>query len=127
MDVEKTPEKTLEGTIPEEDNPSSDPNRQTVADFDATVGETSEDDSPPHPGLDAATHGNNADMGARVEDDLEDEAAKNEGDQSKHTEVEQTLEQNVPPALGQTHGSGNQPVRPAFLVRSLKISKCKGP
>ena len=106
MDVEKTPERTLEDTIPEEDNPASDPIRQTVADFDATVGETSEDDSPPHPGLDAATHDNDADMGAKVEDDLEDEAAKDGDDQSKRTEVEQTLERNIPPAPGQTQGSG---------------------
>ncbi|XP_050876674.1 uncharacterized protein LOC127080398 [Lathyrus oleraceus] len=106
VDVEKTSERILEETVPEEDNPASDPVRQIVADFDATVGETSEDDSPPHPGLDAATHGDDADMEARVEDDHEDEATKNGDDQSKHTEVEQTLERNIPPAPGQTQGSG---------------------
>ncbi|XP_050914754.1 uncharacterized protein LOC127129647 [Lathyrus oleraceus] len=127
VDVEKTPERILVETVPEEDNPASDPIRQTVADFDATVGETSEDDSPPHPGLDVATHGDDADMEARVEDDHEDEAAKDGDDQSKHTEVEQTLERNIPPAPGQTQGSGKSTGSTSFSREELENLKVKRP
>jgi len=64
--VERTPEKILEETVPEEDIPTSDHDMQTVAEFDATVGEASEDESPPHPGLDAANQGDDTDLEAGV-------------------------------------------------------------
>jgi hypothetical protein len=91
------------------------------------VGETSEDESPPHPGLDVATHGDDADMGARVEDDHEDEAAKDGDDQSKRTEVEQTLERNIPPAPGQTQGSGKSTGSTSFSREELENLKVQRP
>ncbi|XP_050897380.1 uncharacterized protein LOC127104227 [Lathyrus oleraceus] len=124
--VEKAPEKILEETVPEEDIPASDPVRQTVAEFDVTVGETYEDESPPHPGLDAATQGDDADMDAGVEDDHEDEAAKDGDNQSKHTEAEQTLERNTPPAPDQTQGSGKSTGSTSFSreePENLKVQR----
>ncbi|XP_050890986.1 uncharacterized protein LOC127096464 [Lathyrus oleraceus] len=104
--VERTPEKILEETVLEEDIPISDHEMQTVAEFDATVGEASEDESPSPPGLDVAAQGDDTDMEVGVEDDHENEAAKDGGNQSKHAEAEQILERNTPPALDQTQGSG---------------------
>ncbi|XP_050889061.1 uncharacterized protein LOC127094246 [Lathyrus oleraceus] len=104
--VERTPEKILEEITPEEDIPTSDHDMQTVAEFDTTVGEASEDESPPHPGLNAAPQGDDIDMEAGVEDDPEDEAAKDGDNQSKQTEVEHTSERNTPPAPDQTQRSG---------------------
>ncbi|XP_050916133.1 uncharacterized protein LOC127131246 [Lathyrus oleraceus] len=47
--INPEPEKTLEETVQEEDIPKNDHDKQTVAEFDATMSEASEDDSPPHP------------------------------------------------------------------------------
>ncbi|XP_050889399.1 uncharacterized protein LOC127094634 [Lathyrus oleraceus] len=117
--VERTPEKILEETVKEEDIPISDHDRQIVAEFDATMGEASEDESPPHPGLDVATQGDDTDMEAGVEIDHENETAKDGGDQSKQTEAEQTLERNTPSAPDQTPGSGKSTGSTSFSREEL--------
>lgn len=126
MAVERTPEKILEETVPEENIPTCDHDRQIVAEFDATMGEASEDESPPHPGLDATTQGDDTDMEVGVEDDHEDETVKDGGDQSKQTEAEQTLGRNLPPAPDQTQGSGKSTGSTSFSheeLESLKVQK----
>ncbi|XP_050915476.1 uncharacterized protein LOC127130527 [Lathyrus oleraceus] len=104
--VERTPEKILEETAPEEDIPTSDHDMQTVGEFDTTVGEASEDESPPHPGLHVAPQGDDIEMEVVVEDDPEDGAARDEDNQSKRTEVEHTSTRNTPPAPDRAQGSG---------------------
>jgi hypothetical protein len=74
--VEGTSEKILEETAPEEDIPASDHDMQTVEEFDTTVGEASEDESPPRPGLHVAPQGDDIEMKVVVEDDPEDGAAR---------------------------------------------------
>ncbi|XP_050902224.1 uncharacterized protein LOC127112107, partial [Lathyrus oleraceus] len=96
--VEKTPEKILEETAPEEDVPTSDHDMQTVEEFDTTVGDASEDESPPHPGLHVAPQGGDIEMEVVVEDDPENGAARDGDNQSKRTEVEHTSTRNTPPA-----------------------------
>ncbi|XP_050890475.1 uncharacterized protein LOC127095892 [Lathyrus oleraceus] len=83
LDVEGNPEKTLEKTVQEEDVPKDDHDRQTAAEFDAPVSEASEDDSPPHPGLNVANKGDDTNMETEVEDDHEEEIAKDKDDLSK--------------------------------------------
>ncbi|XP_050889575.1 uncharacterized protein LOC127094846 [Lathyrus oleraceus] len=104
--VERTPEKILEETAPEEDIPTSDHDMQTVEEFDTTVGEASEDESPPHPGLHVAPQGDDIEMEVVVEDDPEDGAARDGDSQSKRTEVEHTSTRNTPPAPDRAQGSG---------------------
>ncbi|XP_050915321.1 uncharacterized protein LOC127130336 [Lathyrus oleraceus] len=104
--VERTPEKILEETAPEEDIPTSDHDMQTVGEFDTTVGEASEDESPPHPGLHVAPQGDDIEMEVVVEDDPEDGAARDGDNQSKRTEVEHTSTRNTPPAPDRAQGSG---------------------
>ncbi|XP_050885311.1 uncharacterized protein LOC127089247 [Lathyrus oleraceus] len=76
--INPEPEKTLEETVQEEDIPKNDHDTQTVAEFDTTMSEASEDDSPPHPGLNATNKGDDTDMETEVEDDHEEETAKDE-------------------------------------------------
>ncbi|XP_050915657.1 uncharacterized protein LOC127130732 [Lathyrus oleraceus] len=108
--VEKTPEKILEETAPEEDVPTSDHDMQTVEEFDTTVGDASEDESPPHPGLHVAPQGDDIEMEVVVEDDPEDGAARDGDNQSKRTEVERISTRNAPPASDRAQGSGKSTV-----------------
>ncbi|XP_050899026.1 uncharacterized protein LOC127105856 [Lathyrus oleraceus] len=108
--VEGTSEKILEETAPEEDIPASDHDMQTVEEFDTTVGEASEDESPPHPGLHVAPQGDDIEMEVVVEDDPEDGAARDGDNQSKRTEVEPTSTRNTPPAPDRAQGSGKSTV-----------------
>ncbi|XP_050909059.1 uncharacterized protein LOC127122820 [Lathyrus oleraceus] len=124
--VERTPEKILEETAPEE-NPASFPDMQTVAEFDTTVGEASEDESPPYQGLNAASQGDDIDMEAGVEDDPEDETAKDGDNQSKHTEAERTSERNIPPAPDQTQGSSKSNGSTSFSREELENLKVQRP
>ncbi|XP_050919220.1 uncharacterized protein LOC127136736 [Lathyrus oleraceus] len=103
--VEKTPEKILEEIAPEADVSASDHDMQTVGEFDTTVGEASEDESPPHPGLHAAPQGDDIEMEVVVEDTPEDEAARDGDNQSKRTEVEHTSTRSTPPAPDRVQGS----------------------
>lgn len=89
------------------------------------MGEASGYKSPPHPGLDAATQGDDTDMG--VEDDHEDETAKDGGDQSKQLEAEQTLERNTPPSPDQTQGSGKSTGSTSFSREELESIKVQKP
>ncbi|XP_050890791.1 uncharacterized protein LOC127096240 [Lathyrus oleraceus] len=103
--VAKTPEKILEETAPEEDVPPSDHDMQTVEEFDTTVGDASEDESPPHPGLHVAPQGDDIEMEVVVEDDPEDGASRDGDNQSKRTEVEHTSTRNTPPTPDRVQGS----------------------
>ncbi|XP_050915212.1 probable LRR receptor-like serine/threonine-protein kinase At1g53430 [Lathyrus oleraceus] len=103
--VERTPEKILEEIAPEEDVSTSDHDMQTVGEFDTTVGEASEDESPPHPGLHVAPQGDDIEMEVVVEDTPEDGAARDGDNQSKRTEVEHTSTRNTPPAPDRVQGS----------------------
>ncbi|XP_050878570.1 uncharacterized protein LOC127082380 [Lathyrus oleraceus] len=103
--VEKMPEKILEEIAPEADVSASDHDMQTVGEFDTTVGEASEDESPPHPGLHAAPQGDDIEMEVVVEDTPEDEAARDGDNQSKRTEVEHTSTRSTPPAPDRVQGS----------------------
>ncbi|XP_050915540.1 uncharacterized protein LOC127130603 [Lathyrus oleraceus] len=122
--VEGSSEKTLEKTVQEEN--TMDHDRKTVPEFDATMGEASEDESPPHPGLNAANQGDDTDMEAGVEEDHEEEAAKDEDDQSKQPDAGQTSGRNAQPASGQTKGSAVSTGSTSFSreeLESLKVQK----
>ncbi|XP_050883070.1 uncharacterized protein LOC127086363 [Lathyrus oleraceus] len=66
-------------------------------------------------------------MEAGVEDDHEDETAKDGGDQSKQPEAEQTLERNTPPAPDQTQGSGKSTGSTSFSRKELESLKVQKP
>ena len=120
------PEKALEETVQEEDVPKNDHDGQTVAKFDAPMSEASEDDSPPHPGLNAANKGDDTDMENEVEDDHEEEIAKDEDDQSKQPDVGKTLGRSTQPAPDQTKGSAISTGSTGFSreeLESLKVQK----
>ncbi|XP_050896255.1 uncharacterized protein LOC127102994 [Lathyrus oleraceus] len=124
--VKENPEKTLEETIKEEDVPKNDHDRQTVAEFDAPMSGASEDDSPPHPGLNATNKSDDTDMETEVEDDHEEETAKDEDDQSKQPDAGQTLGRSTQPALDQTKGSAISTGSTGFSreeLESLKVQK----
>ncbi|XP_050885349.1 uncharacterized protein LOC127090291 [Lathyrus oleraceus] len=126
LDVEGNPEKTLEKTVQEEDVPKNDHDRQTVAEFDAPASEASEDDSPPHPGLNVANKGDDTDMETEVEDDHEEETAKDKDDQSKQQDGGQILGRSTQPAPDQTKGSAISTGSTGFSreeLESLKVQK----
>ncbi|KAI5442394.1 hypothetical protein KIW84_011460 [Lathyrus oleraceus] len=125
--VESTPEKILEETAPEEGIPTSDHDMQTVAEFDTTLGEASEDESPPHPGLNVAPQGDDIDMEVVVEDDPEDGAARDGDNQSKHTEVEHTSTRNTPPAPDRAQGSSKSTGSTSFSREELENLKVQRP
>ncbi|XP_050902690.1 uncharacterized protein LOC127115068 [Lathyrus oleraceus] len=119
--VERTLEKILEETAPEEDIPTSDHDMQTVAEFDTTVGEASEDESPPHPRF--APQGDDIDMEVVVEDDPEDGATRDGDNQSKRTEAEHTSTRNTPPAPDRTQGSGKSTVLEENSLAHIDLKK----
>ena len=127
MVVERTPEKILEETAPEEDLPTSDHDMQTVEEFDTTVGEASEVESPPHPGLHVAPQGDDIEMEVVVEDDPEDGAARDGDNQSKRTEVEHTSTRNTPPAPDRAQGSGKSTGSTSFSREELENLKVQRP
>lgn len=124
--INPEPEKTLEETVREEDIPKNDHDRKTVAEFDTTMSEASEDDSPPHPRLNAANKGDDTDMETEVEDDHEEETAKDEDDQSKQPDAGQTLGRSTQPAPDQTKGSVISTGLTGFSreeIESLKVQR----
>ncbi|XP_050895802.1 uncharacterized protein LOC127102477 [Lathyrus oleraceus] len=125
--INPEPEKTLEETVHEEEIPKNDHDRQTVAEFDATMSEASEDDSPPHPGLNAANKGDDTDMETGVEDDHEEETAKDEDDQSKQPDAGQTLGRSTQPAPDQTKGSSVSTGSTGFSREELESLKVQRP
>ncbi|XP_050918547.1 uncharacterized protein LOC127135974 [Lathyrus oleraceus] len=125
--VEKTPEKILEEIAPEADVSASDHDMQTVGEFDTTVGEASEDESPPHPGLHAAPQGDDIEMEVVVEDTPEDEAARDGDNQSKRTEVEHTSTRSTPPAPDRVQGSSKSTGSTSFSREELENLKVQRP
>lgn len=90
------------------------------------MSEASESDSPPHPGLNATNKGDDTDMETEVEDDHEEETAKDGDDQSKQPDDGQTLGRSTQPAPNQTKGSAVSTGSTGFSreeLESLKVQK----
>lgn len=90
------------------------------------MSEASGDDSPPHPGLNVSNKGDDTDMETEVEDEHEEEAAKDEDDQSNQPDAGQTSGWNAQPSPDQTKGSAISTGSTGFSreeIESLKVQK----